>query len=711
MKTRQQNIQAKHGVIYALLALAGIAPAAWAQTENAQAQETPVVLDTLEVTGSPYLSEVSVGGKEPVKPREIPQSVSVITKERIEEQGLVTLTDALNQVTGVNFVSNDTTQSQFRSRGFALNLSHDGIPVYSSFSGYQQLDLAIYEQVEVLRGPAGLYQGTGDFGGTVNLVRKRGQKEFAASGSVSAGSWSNYNTVADVTGPLNADGSLRARAVVSITDRDYFYKSTHTRKYLGYGTLDWDITPATTLSLAFISQHDDTDVSYMGLPARSTGELLKVSRKTHVYPDWNRYEWETQDLLAELTHRFDNGWNATAKLRHRDQDFYFKDGFPNVGVSPTGTIDYTRRVRDYRYAQDAFDFYLTGPFRLFGKEHRAVLGYNSEILRTTWKGANAPAVDGIPFGRPDLVPSFDLPYNLGGESESRQSGFYGQVRLRLADPLTAIVGARISDFRSRSRTVSPNPNPTAWDGPKKTNDEVTPYGGLIFDVNKQVSLYASYSDLFIPQTSYQKANGGFLDPRVGKQYEIGSKGEFFDGRLIASIAYFNIRDENRAYQDPDNPDFYLNAGEVESKGWEVEVSGSPAPGWNLQAGYTHQVAKYLKDRNNEGLPFSTWDPKHMLKLWGTYRFQGGTLNGLSVGLGANYNSETKAGNGTSNVRRQSGHTVVDAFLSYRIDKNLSLSLNVNNLFDKTYYTRLGGTNTYNTYGAPRNFALTLRATY
>ncbi|MDR1646468.1 MAG: TonB-dependent receptor plug domain-containing protein, partial [Zoogloeaceae bacterium] len=283
----------ERSVIYALLAATGFISSAWAQAQ----EQTPVVLEPIEVTGDRYLSEVSVAGKDPVKPREIPQSVSVITRERIEDQGLVTVEDALKQVTGVTVLSSDTLTSQFRSRGYGLNASFDGLPSSNSLTAFSQLDLALYERVEVLRGPAGLFQGTGNLGGTVNLVRKRGQKEFTASGSISAGSWNNYGVEADVGGPLNASGSLRGRLVVSGNDRGYFYDHTKTDKYLGYAALDWDITPATTLSVSFASQDTKTRAPSFGLTSWASPRfgLLDVSRSTNLTTKWSRIQWTTQD--------------------------------------------------------------------------------------------------------------------------------------------------------------------------------------------------------------------------------------------------------------------------------------------------------------------------------------------------------------------------------------------------------------------------------
>jgi outer membrane receptor for ferric coprogen and ferric-rhodotorulic acid len=727
MNTWQQKLQAKHGVIYALLALTWGTPAAWAQTENT---ETPVVLEPVDVTGERYLSEVSVGGKEAVKPREIPQSVSVITKERIEDQGLVTLEDALRQITGIT-VTNQGITNQYRARGHTLSVSFDGISVNDMFQGFPQLDVAIYDRVEALRGPAGLFQGTSggtvNFGGTINLVRKRAQKEFAASGSVSAGSWDNKNVQADVTGPFNESGSLRGRLVISGTDRGYFYDRAKTRKNLFYGTADWDITPATTLSLGFASQNDTTKASQSGLPDWSTGwdggPHLDLPRSTNLSTDWSRYKGEIQDTFAELTHHFEKNWNLTAKFRHRDQEIRFKDGYANGAVNiTTGLLNYARRKQVSNYEQDSFDIYLTGPFRLFGREHRATVGYNVESTSSRSKSgyANLSGVNAIPLGRPDLVPNGDWPYTSGSASDSDQSGYYGQLRLRLANPLTVIIGARVTDYRQRSRSVPPSA-PTSWEtSTNKTNDEVTPYAGVIFDINRQISLYASYSDIFAPQTN-EKIDGSVLEPRVGAQYEIGSKAEFFDGRLIASLAFFNLREKNRPFLDPASPPgywYYLPLGETESKGWEIEVSGSPAPGWNLQAGYTQLEATIQKASESyypKGWPIDGLQPKRSFKFWGVRHFQGGPLKGLDVGLGVNYTGKTKYLNNwtpaNNQLRTADSYVVADAFLSYRFNKNLSLSLNINNLFDKTYYARIGGTGGFNIYGEPRNFLLTLRANY
>lgn len=696
--------------VIATLVLTAFASSTWAQAETIATLPAVQVKATADNSSNSYQSLVGVGGKDETAVRDIPQSVSVITQRRIQDQNLVSVIDALRQTTGVTIIANDSTQSQARSRGYSLGAWYDGIPAYNTLSGYQQLDLAVYDRVETLRGPAGLLSGSGDPGGVVNLVRKRAQADFTLSASATVGSWNNYRSEVDVTGALNADKTLRGRAVLVAQDNDYFYDKTHTRKWVGYGTLAWDMDRASTLTLSATAQDDKTQASSFGLPAWASGGLLRVPRNTNTIADWSRSDWNTQEYTAEFDRRFDNEWVFKSKLSYRPQDQYFKDGYPTAGVdATTQTLNYARRVRDYTYDRKALDLFATGPFTLLGRRHSLLLGYNRENLSTVYSGATAAAITAVPLNRTDLVPNFDIPFNLGGDTRTTQSGFYGQTRLSLTDPLTLVLGGRLSDFDTKSRNVAPA-KPTNWSQGAQVSNEFTPYAGLVHHLNKEWTLYGSYADVFNPQTA-KFADGSTLPPRVGRQWELGTKAQWLDGKLNASMAYFNLRDRNRAYADPNHPEAYLAAGEVESKGWELEVSGRPAPGYEFMAGYTRLDTTYLRDRNNQGLPFTTWEPRHTLKLWGVRRFSEGALQGVTLGLGALVASESAAGTGSSAVRRQGGYAVVNAVLSYRIDRHYSLSMNINNLFDRTYYTRLGGTNTYNTYGDPRNIALTLRVTY
>jgi len=724
-KTQGVSTRALHGsyapdeALKALLAGTGLAAKTLADGGVALVPEHSIELrpvtveDTVlrtqsEGTGN-YKARATTFGKMALAPREVPQSVSVITRQRMDDQGMQTTWDAMTYMPGVTAVSNDPSQSQYHARGYALGVMYDGLPAYSGLSGYQQYDLAVYDRIEVQRGPAGLLQGSDNPSGVVNFVRKRAQDHKALSMTADLGSWNYYRATVDATGPLNEDGSIRARAVATYNDRDYFYDDAHDRKWLGYATLDYDLTPATTFSIAATVQ-DDHSPTFSGLPAYTNGRYLDVPRSTNTDPAWGRYLWRTEELAASIEHRFANGWAATLKLVKRDQDFFFKDSYPTTGVDPaTLTLNYARREYDYHYRREAADVFLTGPFELFGREHIALIGFNFDRMRTDYTGGPAADVTGVPLFHPELVPEPTVVYTRGGESQNAQHGLYSQVRLSVAEAWTAVVGARMTDFQTKSHNKAPAV-PTKWGEGAHADQEITPYGAVMYTVLPNTSLYASYSEIFIPQTA-QTYEGKTLDPRTGEQYELGVKADFFERKLDTTLALFRSHDVNRSYADPDHPNFYLPLGKVEVQGYEAEVTGSPAAGLQLSASFTRLMTKYLKDKNNQGRKLSYWYPPNQLKLWAMYR-PGGALADWNFGAGMVGQGPVRVnGTGVTDVREQGSFAVYDATVGYRINARVDLSFAVHNLFDRKYYTRMGGTNTYNAYGDPRNVMLSLRARF
>lgn len=712
----------------------GSAPGAWAQTQSEAgktegAENLPKLSEIVisaprpetSGTGSYTSPAVTVAGKTPLALREIPNSVSVLTRQQMDDMNLVTTWDAFTQITGVQAIANDALQGQYYARGNALDVRFDGAPSLFPLSGNQQFDLAIYDRIEVQRGPTGVLQGSGSFAGTVNLVKKRPTDTFAGSVLGTVGSWNNKRVEADLSGPFNTDKTVRGRLVASVLDKEWFVNRFTDKKQVLYGVVEADLTRATTLRASIARQHDESP-GFSGLPTYSNGVLLNVDRSFNPNPLWNRSIWDNTEFAVDVEHRFDNQWVGKAHLSRREAGFFFKDSYLLTGITlATGTGNYTRREFDYDYVADDVDVNFSGPFTLLGRTHNLLLGANSSRYTSDGKGVNRNQtgmtavldVNNVLFRDPPAVPEITVPYKTGSASKTSQKGIYGQARFSVTDPLTLVLGGRVTDYANESRTTEPAV-PTAWAPGAKSDGKFTPYAGAVYDLSKQVSVYASYSDIFVPQTQ-KKVDGSVLDPRVGKQLEAGVKGEYFDGKLNTSFALFNIKDVNRSYADPANPGFFLALGEVESKGWETEVSGSPAPGWNLTAGYT-----YLTTRNtvnstaaSVGQPISYWYPMHTLKLWSNYRFNGGSLDGLNLGFGVNGQSETASGTSTPTVvaRAQSAYAVVAAQLGYKFSKNLSGSLTVNNLFDKSYFTRIQGTNTYMSYGEPRNVTLALRATF
>lgn len=687
---------------------------------------TPVsTLAPVTVTGDSaaerYNPPTTVGSKMPLTQRQIPQSVSVVTQERIQQQAMQTLDDAMRNTPGVTVERRDNSRSIFHSRGFDMtSYQIDGIPTQYDWRMLSSADLAIYDRVEVLRGPAGLYNGAGGLGGAINLVHKRPQKDFGFEGSVSAGSWDNYRSQLDLTGGLNEDGSLRGRLVGVYQDRRFFQDKTNEQHSVLYGALAYDFTPRTTLTVGGGRQERDIHASMWSLPAYYTmgpgGQpelsLANIKRSTFIGADWNHDQFTSTEAYADLEHRLDNGWAAKLSGRYAENKLDREQAY---GWGPANTANNLIQLMSAkgptRQRQSSYDAYADGPFQLFGREHHLTLGANFTDSRfdNTWSyptPAWAPRID-LTNPRSDFD-RLNYSFNNSNSAQTKQWGLYSSLRLRLSDPLTLMAGGRFSwwDLSSTQRTLATEKKQNA-----EFNGKFTPNVGLIYDLNDTYSLYTSYSQIFQPQNGYTTADGSMLKPLEGKQIEAGIKGEYLDGALNASLAVFEIRDENRATLSPESTTVYTANGKTRNRGFELQVNGQLRPGWNVYAGYTwlqtrvDQTASY--DSNVTAVA-----PRHLLRLWTDYRLPGAG-NRWTLGGGVNVQSSTYVAFPQYNGARleQGGYATVDVKVGYEISRNLDVALNITNLFDRKYYATISSPRSQNVFGEPQAVLLTLRAKY
>jgi outer-membrane receptor for ferric coprogen and ferric-rhodotorulic acid len=232
----------------------------------------------------------------------------------------------------------------------------------------------------------------------------------------------------------------------------------------------------------------------------------------------------------------------------------------------------------------------------------------------------------------------------------------------------------------------------------------------VYDLNSTLSLYASFTDIFLPQTA-QDVAGNFLEPRTGDQYEMGIKGEFAGGLLNAHAAVFRLNDKNRAITDLANPDFSIAAGEARSEGFEVEVGGNILPAWDVIAGYAFTETEYERaDPEQQGLTVSPGTPKHNFKVWTRYSLAAGESGDWRIGAGANAIDGIYSEDGTSRWE-QGGYVLASAQIGFYSSRNIDVTLNGYNLFDKKYYSRVSAGGRQNYYGEPRSYMLTVRANY
>lgn len=691
----------------------------WRPSDNATqlgaVRVTGRSLATTEDTGSYAARDVTIG-KSAQSLREIPQSVSVMTRTQMDDQGFTRVADALNYTTGIRSSSYSDTEL-FTSRGFNTNIQYDGVPTQQGAlgPGVPHQDLAIYDRLEVLRGPSGLLTGSGEPGGAINMVRKRPTDEFRLEGAVGVGSWDNYRAEADISGPMNENGTLRGRLVGVYQDKSQYYTYGKNNPHLLYGVLEYDLGENTTVGITGLYSKMNFRV-FNGLPLYDDGSL----------PGYDTFlgttklsGHETFELGADLKHRFGEGWEFKANYSHKENNYkgYSAMALTPVSVETGLTSGWAGRIHN-TFTWDQLDANVTGPFQLLGREHFVTVGYNWARYDTTSSSRFSAFPDWDAYNDFDYG-ALDLPLLNKSQDITTQSGLYASTRLSLTDNLTAVVGGRWSNYELKSRQVKPTTTP--WQkSDAKADNKFTPFAGLVFDVNEQISVYGSYAETFVPQSD-SDYSGKTLEPRKGWQMEAGVKGEFLDGRLNTSLAVYRLRDTNRAVVDTEHVGCgnsptgtcYRGSGLVQSQGWEFEVVGSPLAGWDLGAGYTYTDVRVREDSDHdvEGQRFnSNLIPKHLFRMWTQYKFAsddfGGSLRGWSVGAGVQSQSNLY----TSSVY-QGGYTTVSAKLGYQPTKHWEALLVINNLFDKRYLESVGHGTFLNLYGAPRNAMLTVKYRY
>ena len=696
-----------------LAVLCAVAPAAFAETAA-----DPTNLDKVVVKGERAegysVRRTSAGTRFDLAPREIPQSISIISHQRIEDQNLDDIIDVLANTTGVTSTQSDSERTEFYARGFYIDAyQFDGLPtqmVQNWSYGDSGLDLALYDRVEVVRGATGLLSGAGNPSASVNLIRKHADSaELNGSVSVNVGSWGRTRTTVDVGSALNASSTVRGRVIGSYLDTDGQMDRYNQRKTLGYAVIDADLTPDTQLSVGYDYQQKRANgATWGGFPMLySDGSRTGYDESFNASPNWTYWDTTSKRAFATLQHAFSNGWKFKVGATHDetkadDKLFYpayndWTTGASNfdrtngTGISPSaGFYNTERKVT-------GVDGYVDGPFQLFGREHQfmAGLSYNKRDYANygdyqvggagkTWD----PFTSYLHWTGNISEPNWN-PLALASQGTITQKAGYAAARLSLTDPLKLIIGARYTDWKSEGENDD------------REHKVTTPYAGLVYDINDTYSTYASYTEIFQPQTARDR-NDRYLDPVDGKSYEVGVKGAWFDNRLNASLAVFRIEQDNVAQVTSEpiigRPGEFASiaARGTVSRGFEFEVNGELAPGWNATFGASRYVAKDIN-----GADINTNLPQTALKLFTSYTPQ--SLQELTVGGGANWQNRIYYAVPAYGRIEQSGYALVSAFVRYRISPEFSVQANLNNLLDKKYLSQING---YGAYGDGRNGSLT-----
>jgi outer membrane receptor for ferric coprogen and ferric-rhodotorulic acid len=687
---------------------------------------------TTEGSGS-YAARAVTIGKGTHTLKEIPQSVTVMTRKQMDDQDITDLKEAANKTTGLVGVQGVGKGMVLTSRGFQIDdWQYDGVPIPRNtyaLGNWATQDLIFFDRMEVLRGASGLLQGTGSPGGAINLVRKRGQNTPTVTVTGKAGSWDHYGLQLDAGGPLNQSGTVRGRFVADEDQSDSFIDYEWNKTHSLYGALDFDLREDTTLGLAVSYSDAESRPMIRGLPRYADGKTADVPRSTYTGARWNHSDIDVTTVYTDLEHHFNDDWAfkvGAVRMSETNKAKNQRLQSSGDGLEADGSgVQYADFVTDFDATKLGLDMNLIGHFDALSMQHEVMLGGNYSKYTSDDKFArtfndSTDTIFGIDHDRPEI--SYEGLLNTPGgratpsKYDIRQKGLYGSWRVKPFDPLTLVLGSRVSwyDYSYKSWTqvafsdvVATNPESTA-----NESGEVTPYAGIIYDLSREWAVYASYTDVFEPQT-LRDAGGSMLKPVIGSNYEVGLKGELLDGRVNTSLALFRYDQENRAVNDLTSgfacDGWYCStaSGKVRSQGLDAEISGEVLSGLQLFAGYTYNTTKYLDDPVDEGKVFSAWTPKHMLRAWGDYQFSG-DWNRVSTGLGFTTQSHTLGYEHTFDVP---GYTVWSARVGYQLTPEIGLALNANNLFDKHYYTagysQLSGNNNF---GEPRNMMFSVKYT-
>lgn len=666
--------------------------------------------------------------------KDTPQSVSVVTRQQMDDFKLGTLSEAMSQTTGIVVQHNDSDRVSYSSRGYSINnFQIDGM--LNTFSYMKSdADTIIYDRIEVVRGATGLTTGAGDPSATINMVRKRPTSQWQAMSGVSGGSYDNYYSYVDVGGPLAFDGRLRGRGVLAYRDSHSYLDNYQLQREVGYGILEADLTDDTVLAVGYDYQDKQVQGTSWGTVPywNADGSKAKLGRSTNMATRWSSWPLKDKTAFATLDQNLGEGWHLKAAYTHRKSDtdgkiYYGGNGFPE-GDRSGMVANVNHMIGEQK--MKAYDFNVSGPYSLFGREHEMMLGYGeaerSDDNPYTVDGDIAADYANVPDWKyMGGIPKFnDTVTDLQGSSSStRQKAGYLATRLSLTDDLHAVLGSRYGSWKSSSTTNAYHDNlqlRSVDATSQQHNDMWTPYAGLLYDLTPQYTAYVSYTDIFKPQT-YRDSNRQYLEPVVGSNYEVGLKGSLLDERLNLATAVFWSKQDNVAELDdsvpPDpvtNEEFYKSSGKGNKvQGFEAEVSGEVMPQWNMTAGYT-----YTHSVNGQGKRTNTNQPLNMLRLSTSYRLTG-DWQALTVGGALNWQSDIyraanrpvgRAANGgvitqRTNIR-QEAYSVVKLMSRYAFDEHLSASLNVDNLLDKKYYDNVGFYNGVY-WGAPRTVTLSL----
>ncbi|MBB6157539.1 iron complex outermembrane receptor protein [Pseudomonas sp. JAI115] len=694
--------------LLSICVLQALSPASWA--DQTGASPSTLELDATDVIGTANYERADgpVQGYRATRSasatrtdtsiHETAQSISVVSKDAVEDLGATRLQDALDYAGGVGRANNFGGQglTTFTVRGFTTGeFYRNGFPINR---GYPNMpDANTIERLEVLRGPATMLYGRCDPGGTFNVVSKQPLPES----SVTLGSQLNDQGMKrgtlDASGPLDEEGRLAYRLNVVGEGGDTFRDHVETERYGIAPVLTWQASDATKLIFEGDFMRNNAPLD-RGLTryAKQTGTASRGS----FFGEKDAGKLHNDNNMAQLRfeHMLNDDWTLGGGFQWLDGSLK-GNAIEANGIADDGrTLGRNFNYRKLEWTDKDTQLNLTGHFDTAGLQHTLLTGieyedydYKSIIQRSSGAvGAYPIDIFDPVYGQPR--PALTRTPTHDKENLKTYAAFV-QDQVALTDKLKVLAGARFERFEHDYETYVPGGK--SW---QASDNAVTPRIGVTYDLTETLAIYADTARSFKPNTGASRQGGGF-EPEKGKSYEMGLKWEALDQQLSVDAAIYQIEKRNVLTTDPVDSTFSVAAGEVRSRGFDVNVAGNLTPEWRVMGGYAYVDAEVTKDNVLRSGTRLMNIPKNSFSLLNMYEFQDGTFKGLGLGTGLKYVDE-RAGQTANTAFSMGSYTVVDLLSFYKINDKVRLNLDVKNLFDRDYEEGAFG-NVYAYPGAPR----------
>lgn len=659
---------------------------AFAETDSSSTTLATIKIKAQQASDQTYkVDSSSSATRSEIALKDTPQSVSVVTQKVIEDIGATRLIEALDLAGGVGRANNFGGQglTGFNLRGFTSGeFYRNGFPINRGYPNAP--DSNTIERIDVLRGPSSSLYGRGDPGGTFNLISKTPKSEQQTTLGAQLNSEGLYRTTVDTTGTIPNADNIGYRLNMIAEGGDSYRDNVESKRYGIAPVIQWQASDATkvTFEADILRNQHPLDRGHTRYP---TQKSFNSSPETYLWETGkynNRLYNDNNMTQLRVEHDLGNDWKLNAGVQYLNGKLYGyaveANGIQNDGE----TLGRNYNYRELKWQDTDAQINLTGNFQLLGLAHTLVTGleyenydYKSYIIRSSGD------IGSYPININDPVLGQALPelnrVTTHDHENLKTTAVFVQDQIDLNERLSALLGLRFEHYEHDYKNLLPNT--TNWN---TSHDAFIPRLGLVFKARDDLSIYSNAAKSFKPNTGANRNGEGF-DPEEGIAYELGFKWQALDNMLSVDSAIFYAEKENVLTIDPIDSAYKVSAGEVRSRGIELNIAGQITPAWKIIGGYAYTDAEVTKDNTLQKGTALANIPKNSFNLLNIYEFQGGALQGLGLGVNQKY-IDKRAGQTANSTYTMKSYAVTDLVSYYQATPKLRLNLDLKNIFDKVY---------------------------